>query len=297
MSTSSPSDTVSIVVGANGAPGSVERCLGALEGQAESGSDVEVIVCEATPSDDTVRTRFSFARFETRPGLLVPELWRTGIELSSGTIVALTISPMEVAGDWVATIRDRLGSDGRADALGGAIDVGDGLGPADWAEYFCRYAADLPPFPVHESLDLPGDNAAYRRDRLDEVRDSWRDGFWEPEVHRALKERGATLVHDPALLVRQGRSAGFAAFCRQRLVHGREYGRQRGLRFSRPRNVVGIVLSIAVPWLLLARTARLVFARRRHRTRLVASLPPLLVFDAAWALGEARGHLDALRSS
>ena len=118
-----------------------------------------------------MRTRFPFARLETRPALLVPGLWRTGIELSTGAIVALTISPMEVADDRVAIIRDRLG--GSVDALGGAIDAGGGLRLADWAEYFCRYTADMPPFPTHESLDLPGDNAAYRRNRLDEVRESW----------------------------------------------------------------------------------------------------------------------------
>lgn len=118
-----------------------------------------------------MRTRFPFARLETRPALLVPGLWRTGIELSTGAIVALTISPMEVADDRVAIIRDRLG--GSVDALGGAIDAGGGLRLADGAEYFCRYTADMPPFPTHESLDLPGDNAAYRRNRLDEVRESW----------------------------------------------------------------------------------------------------------------------------
>jgi hypothetical protein len=295
MSTSSPRTTLSIVVASNGAAGSVARCLASIEPQAGPASDVEVIVCEAGPSDDTVRTRFPFARFETRPGLLAPELWREGITLSSGAIVALTISPMEVADNWVTTIRDRLSMG--IDAVGGAIDAGKGLRLADWAEYFCRYSPDLPPFPVHESLHLPGDNAAYRRDRLDEVQHSWQDGFWEPEVHRALKERGATLVHDPALLVLQGRSAGFSAFCRQRLVHGRQYGRQRGQRFSGLRNTVGIALAFVVPLLMLARSARIVFARGRHRARFMASLPVLLVFDAAWALGEARGHLDALRSS
>ena len=259
------------------------------------GSDVDVIVCEAASSDDAVRAQFPFARFETRPGLLMPELWQAGIELSSGEIVALTISPMEVASDWVETIRDRFAS-GELAALGGAIDAGHGLRLSDWAEYFCRYVADMPPFPVHESLDLPGDNAAYRRDRLDEARDSWSHGFWEPEVHLALKERGATLVHDPALLVRQGRSAGFGAFFRQRLVHGREYGRARGARFSAARNAIGIALAAVVPWLLILRAARLVFARGRHRARFVASLPLLLAFDIAWAFGEAHGHFEALRS-
>lgn len=295
MSTlSAPRPAISVVVGSNSAPGSVARCLASLGPQI--GGDVEVIVCEPAASHDAVRSEFPFARFETRPGSLVPQLWQTGIELSSGEMVALTISPMEVADDWLATIRDRFAS-GELAALGGAIDAGGGLRLADWAEFFCRYANDVPPFPVHESLDLPGDNAAYRRDRLDEVRDSWSSGFWEPEVHLALKKRGATLIHDPALLVRQGRSAGARAFFRQRLVHGREYGRARGARFSPMRNVIGISLAVIVPWLLLLRTARLVFARRRHRMRLVMSLPLLLAFDTAWAFGEARGHFDALRST
>ena len=285
------SAAISVVVGSNGASGSVARCLGSLAAQV--GSDTEVIVCEAAPSSDAVRAQFPFARFETRPGSLVPQLWQAGIEASSGEIVALTISPMVVADDWIATIRDRFAS-GEIAALGGAIDAGNRLRLSDWAEFFCRYANDIPPFPVHESLDLPGDNAAYRRASLDEVRASWSNGFWEPEVHLALKKRGATLVHDPTLLVRQGRSAGFGAFFGQRLVHGREYGRARGARFSSARNVIGLAFAVVVPLLLLLRAARLVLARGRHRTRFVASLPLLLAFDVAWAFGEAHGHLDAL---
>src|SRR5882724_5517838 len=123
MSTSSP--RISIVVGSNGAPGAVERCLALLEPQTKPVDDVEVIVCEPAPSDETVRRSFPFARFETRLGLLMPELWQAGIELSTGAIVALTISPMEVAEDWIATIRQRFAPDGKIDALGGAIDPGN----------------------------------------------------------------------------------------------------------------------------------------------------------------------------
>ena len=54
MSTSAPRASVSVVVGSNGAPGSVARCLAALEPQTGPDSNVEVIVCEATASDDAV---------------------------------------------------------------------------------------------------------------------------------------------------------------------------------------------------------------------------------------------------
>ncbi len=82
---------------------------------------------------------------------------------------------------------------------------------------------------------------------------------------------------------------------RQRLLHGRAYGQQRGKRFGAGRNAAGIALAVVVPVVLAARTAREVFSRHRYRARFLASLPLLLVFDVAWAAGEARGHLDALR--
>lgn len=254
----------------NGAPGSVEACLAALAGQAE---DAEVIV-------------------EDRPGALVPELWRDGIDASSGAIVALTISPMRPAPDWVERLRECLAED---EVVAGAIEPGKGLRVVDWAEYFCRYARDMLPFARHENPEIPGDNCAYRRGLLERTRELRRDGFWEPEVNRALRSEGVRLWHDPSVVVHMGRSAGFGAFVRQRLVHGREYGRQRGARFRRERNLAGVGLAFAVPFLLAVRTAREVFSRRRLRARFLLALPVLLAFDAAWAVGEARGHVDALR--
>lgn len=262
---------LSIVVASNGAPGSVEGCLEALAGQVDG---AEVIV-------------------QDRPGALVPELWRDGIDAASGGIVALTISPMRPAPDWVARIRERLAED---QVVAGAIEPGEGLRVVDWAEYFCRYARDMRPFERREHPEIPGDNCAYRRELLERTRELWQDGFWEPEVNRALRAGGVALWHDPDVVVYQGRSAGFGAFFRQRLEHGRAYGRQRGARFGAGRNAAGVPLAIVVPFVLALRTARDVFSRGRYRTRFLVALPALFAFDAAWAIGEARGHIDALRS-
>jgi hypothetical protein len=227
-----------------------------------------------------------------RDGALVPELWSDGIDASTGDVVCITLSIMRPASDWLETAR-AVAAD--AHAVGGAIEPGHDLRLRDWAEYFCRYARDMLPFEPHETTDLPGDNAVYRRSALDATRDVYRAGFWEPDVNRALAENGKRLLHTPELVVYQGRSAGFRAFVRQRLVHGRAYGRQRGGRFSTTRNAAGVLLAVVVPAVLVARTTREVFSRRRHRTRLVASLPALLAYDIAWAAGEAAGHLDSLR--
>jgi hypothetical protein len=267
------SDSLSIVVASNGAPGSVEACVAALQPQLDG---AELIV----PPE--------------RPGALVPELWRDGIDAATGDIVALTISPMRPAPDWVAQVRALLAGEG---VVAGAIDPGDGLRLVDWAEYFCRYARDMRPFERRENPEIPGDNCAYRRELLERTRELYRHGFWEPEVNRALRGEGVKLWHDPALVVFQGRSAGFGAFMRQRFVHGREYGRLRGKRFGAGRNAAGVALAVVVPFVLVLRTAQEVFARGRFRWRFLASLPVLLAYDGAWAVGEAFGHVDSLRGA
>ena len=282
--------SISVVVGASGPGASLEACLEALEPQV-NGKD-EVLVYEAEPSAPAFRERFAFARFAERPGALVPELWRDGIDDSQGDIVALTIAQMIPAGDWLDTIR---GEHARFDALGGAIEpAGNGMRIVDWAEYFCRYARDMLPFSPRESLDLPGDNAAYKRQVLEAHSDLYRDGFWEPDVHRGLAADGIVCWHSPELVVSQSRSFGWRAFVRQRLAHGRKYGHQRGVRFSRMRNLAGVLGSPLVPFLMTLRVLRQVATKRRWRLRALAALPVIFSFNLAWAVAEARGHLDML---
>ena len=289
MSTSSTDVTLSVVVGSNGAPGSIETFLDTLGPQLDD--EVEVLVCENDASPDAVRLRFSHVRFLERPGALVPELWRDGIDEARGEVVLLTISPMLPAPDWIATAR-RLSRE--ADAVGGAIDPADGLRIRDWAEYFCRYARDMRPFETHVCADLPGDNAAYAMAALAPIRDAYRGGFWEPVVHRALLDRSRRLLHDPSLVVYQGRSAGIGAFARQRSRHGRLYGHQRGSGFGPTRNALGVIGAPLVPLLMTYRVIRQVAAKRRHGRAVLTALPLIVFFNAVWAFAEARGHLEEL---
>ena len=281
--------TVSVVVGANAGTDRLEPCLLALEPQRE-GVDVLVQAGEEIPAG--LRERFPWARFTHTPDQLVPQHWRDGIDAAGGDIVALTIAQMVPAPDWIATIR-RLHS--AYDVVGGAIEPGDNLRLVDWAEYFCRYSRDMLPFPGRETDDLPGDNAAYARAVLESVRGLYRDGFWEPEVHRQLTADGVTLWQTPDLRVAQGRSAGFSAFLRQRVQHGRSHGRQRGVRAGKGQNLVRLLAAPLVPFVMTLRVLRLVFGKRRYRRRLFAALPLVFAFNAAWGLSEGLGHADELR--
>lgn len=290
-SSSSAEPTVSVVVASNAPAEALERCLAALEPQ--RGDGVDVLVYEGRPSPTALRERFRWASFVERPGALVPELWRDGIDESAGDVVALTIAQMRPAPGWLAAIREQHR---RYDAVAGAIDPDDGLRLADWGEFFCRYARDMRPFEGHECADLPGDNAAYKRAVLDRTRELYRDGFWEPVVHRRLIADGdVVLWHTPDVVVRQGPSAGWRAFVRQRLEHGRMFGRQRGASFGPARGLIGVLAAPVVPFLMSVRILRELQARRRYRLRFVAAFPHVLLFNAVWAFAEARGQLDVLK--
>ncbi len=286
ISSSSADPSVTVVIGSNAPPERLAACLEALEPQREG---VDVLVHEGAPSPPELRERFPWATFTTTPGALVPEEWRDGIDTARGTIVALTIAQMVPTPDWISQIRTLHE---RYDVVGGAIDPGEGLRAADWAEYFCRYARDLRPFPGRESLDLPGDNAAYKRSLLESVRGSYRNGFWEPFVHAELAKNGVVHWQAPELVVYQGRSAGMRAFTAQRLTHGRRYGRDRGRASSTGRKVAGIFASPIVPFLMTWRVLRLVFQKRRCRIRVLVTLPIILWFNLVWAYAEARGYLS-----
>lgn len=280
---------MTVVVGSAAPREALEACLTALEPQRGL---AEVLVCEARESPSELRERFSWASFHVAEGALVPELWRDGIDRARGTIVALTIAQMVPAADWVDSIVEQHR---RFDAVGGAIDPGPDLRVADRAEYFCRYARDMLPFEGHPCLDLPGDNAAYKRASLEQRRELYRDGFWEPVVHRALAADGAELWHAPELVVRQGRSAGPMAFVRQRWHHGRAHGRQQARSRSRHANLARALGSPLVPAVLTLRIAREIRSRRRPFGPLLAALPFVVMFNVVWAAGEALGYLDAIR--
>jgi hypothetical protein len=280
--------SVSVVVASNASPESLEGCLAALERQRDG---VQVVVVAASELPTALVERHPWATFHVVPGSRVPVLWREGIDRSDGEIVALTIAQMVPAADWIEAIRREHAAH---DAVGGAIDPGERLRLTDWAEYFCRYSRELRPFPAGGHGDLAGDNVSFKRSLLDRHHDLLRDGYWEPVLHPALRAEGVDLWRTPDVLVRQGRSAGFGAFARQRLKHGRLYGHQRGEHFSAARNAIGVAAAPAAAALMTVRVAREVFGRGRFRVRFAAALPLIIVFNVIWAYAEARGHLETL---
>jgi hypothetical protein len=285
-----PRPALSVVVAHPEPSRGVDATLAPLVAQAAPAGVEVLLVAGGDGVAELVRTRFpAVAVVPGRPSALVPELWATGIRASRGEVVALTTTHCVPGDEWLA----RIGEAHRAAvaAVGGAIECEGTAGIVGWAVYFCRYSAYMPPLREGPVAELAADNASYKRADLDRCAESWRQGFWEPAVHAALRHARRPLWLAPSVLVRHWPAFRIGGFARQRFRHGRQFGGARVARHGPGRRALYVVLSPAVPGLLLARIARNVLVRRRHRVRLLLALPLVALFVGAWSCGELMGYL------
>jgi hypothetical protein len=138
---------------------------------------------------------------------------------------------------------------------------------------------------------LAADNASYKRGAFEAHPEALRDGFWERELHQALRAEGQELVFDPRIRVRQHACFDFLTFLRQRFQHGVQFGRARLRGQPRLLAPLAALATALVPFLLLWRTAARAVAARRHLRALAWALPALAAFAVAWSAGEAAGYL------
>jgi hypothetical protein len=230
------------------------------------------------------------------PGALAPELWRDGLEASETPLVAFTTAVMVPQPGWLGALVERLEATGAA-AVGGPIEPAGALGPVGRAVYLARHVKYLRPVREDARIEPPGDNALYRRDRLDEVRSAWAGGFWEAEVHRALLSRGERLAmaHDAAVTYHGGARLG--GLVRQRLRHARRYGADRSSRIGLAERLARTAAAPAVPWVMGCRALSALLVRGRAIGPWVLAFPALALLLAAWATGEALGVCGGRRCS
>jgi hypothetical protein len=261
---------------------------------AEVGTSGEVVLVDASgsPASVEIARRFDNVRVIPRTaGRLAPALWRDGLLATDAALVAFTTAQMIPRPGWLAALHARLGETGGA-GVGGPIEPGPGLSTTDRAVALLRYSGYFPPLPDSSRVDPPGDNALYRRERLMAVESAWRDGFWEVEVHKALRDRGDTLaMADAAVVVFEG-GVGLLSMARQRVQHARKYGAGRGKGLGTIARLAGVLACPLVPPLLCLRIIKALRARRMALAPWLAALPSLVVLASAWAFGEAVGTLQ-----
>ncbi|SIO15282.1 Glycosyl transferase family 2 [Singulisphaera sp. GP187] len=283
------SPTVSVVVASIEASVTIAASLARFV--EEAGMQGEVILVDASRDGtaDRARDRFPGLRILRKPpGRLAPELWRDGLNASDAPLVAFSTAQMIPARGWLESLRGCLESTGAA-AVGGPIDPAPRLSAVDRAVYLLRYVNYLKPLPSVAQTEPPGDNALYRRDALVGLETVWEAGFWEVEIHRRLRDRGATLgMANEAVVEFQG-GGGLGLALRQRRDHARHYGAARGGRMTRAERLMRSAAAPLVPALLIRRITAALAQRGRGIGPWLSALPSLSLLLAAWSAGETTG--------
>lgn len=279
-------ERLAVIVAANDARGTVLASLARWRAEAD-----EVVLADASRDGtaEAAEGAFPDVRVLRAPvGRLAPELWRDGLDATEAPLVAFTTAAMVPKPGWRLAMLDRLDATGAA-AVGGPIVPGIRLSATDRALFLLRYARYLPPLDPDDPLGPPGDNAVYRRASLRGLEPVWAGGFWEVEVHRALRARGERLALAPEASVSFLGGSRLVPALRQRLAHARRFGASRAGRMGTIERLARSVASAAVPGVLLGRIGASLRARGEGLGPWLPALPSLSLLLAVWAAGEARG--------
>lgn len=220
-------------------------------------------------------------------GALAPELWRDGLRATDEPLVAFSTASMVPSPGWLDALLARL-DETNAAAVGGSIAPAEGLSITDRAVFLLRYANYLPPLPG-TAVEPPGDNALYRRDRLEGLSALIDRGFWESEIHRGLRARGETLALAGGATLRFHGGSPLAVTLRQRFRHARSYGASRGSRMKVLERLARSIAAPLVPAVLAWRIARCLKMRGEPVAPWLSSALQLAGLSAAWTAGETCG--------
>ena len=285
MRTAGPPLSV-VVASVNGRP-YIERCLEALDGE---DADIEVIVPDWTDAAtrDVVRRRWPEIRLISFDApKAVPELRAAGIASARAPRVAVIEDHCVAPQGWASRV---VAAHNRGHAVvGGPVRNGATRRIRDWAAFFCEYSAHMEPMPEGEVASLVGMNVSYDRRALVAIADLLEEGRWETWLHPRLRERGFALYCDPALAIEHVRDFDFRVFAAQRYHYARSHAGMRNPELGKLRILYFLGSPLIVP-LSASRIIASVLSKRRHRTRLVAAFPLVLVYLTIWAFGEAVGY-------
>jgi glycosyltransferase involved in cell wall biosynthesis len=281
---------VSVVVASFSGEAALRHCLESLEPQA---AEAEVIVATDVEASGIARLEARYPRFRflrAPRGTPVFRLRALGLDHAQGRLLVLTEDHCTAGPGWLDALRAQ--HRGGHPVVGGPVDNGLEARAYDWALYLCEYAAQMPPLGDGPTAALSGVNVSYERDLLAACRAVWQDGFYENEVHDALRASGHRLRRSGSASVRSHLSLPLREAAAHLYRGGRRFGRYRRGRSSGAVRALLPVAALALPALLTLRVLRAVAVRRPRRLgATVRGLGYIMALNSAWAAGEALGYL------
>ncbi len=291
MSIEPASTKLSVVIAASNDIEALERTLTSLRDQA-NGPDIEVIAVTNFNGDteSRLKLRFPFAKCATLSrNATVPELRTQGIHLSHGDIVALIEDYGFADEDWCAEIKKA--HDSGHSIVGGAVENRSADRLLNWAVYFFDYGKYMLPMRPEFVASLSGINATYNRKALEEVADVYRNGFEEAFVHEELRKRGYKLSLVPSAIVYLSKNFEFRTTLQDFYHLAQSFAARRVARRDWTERIVFAMGACLLPILLPVRVVIRIVPKRRYLSKLLLSLPYLVVLMISWSAGEFCGYV------
>lgn len=284
---SSQSPALSVVVVTLDGGENLARCLKALSQQHDP-PPMEILVTHDRRLDEPGAWpyRFPQAQFIFCPYLRnYPAMRAAGVRAARGSIIAATEDQCIPPPAWCANIMAVHAKTPSA-AIGGPVEKLRPDSLLNWAVYLREFGEYTPPLAEGPVAALTDCNVTYKRAALDTIVDTWRQEFHEPLVHGALLQHGETLWLSHSLQTEQQRSFTFGFALRERFHFGRLFGRLRLPSLSVLKRTALILASPLLPFLLTLRVLARAFRKGKYIGVTLLALPYLLLFSAAWSLGE-----------
>lgn len=281
---------LTVVVPAVNSWADLDGCLAALEAERVDTTLEVLVVNRLGPAlAAQVTARYPWVRLlPATTETTIPQMRAQAFAVASGSAVAVIEDHVLVPRGWAGRMLACL--DAGEDVVGGAVENAATETLMDWAAFLCEYSQLLPPLPSGPVGGITGNNTIYRRTVLAGYESAWRAGRWENYLHDAMRAGGVTLMQHPEIVVGHKKHYTFWEYTSQRYLYSRSYAGARLLGAPLARRLFTGCAAFALPPLIYWRVVSAVWKKGQHRGHLLRSLPLLVPFVCAYAVGEILGY-------
>jgi ubiquinone/menaquinone biosynthesis C-methylase UbiE/uncharacterized protein YbaR (Trm112 family)/glycosyltransferase involved in cell wall biosynthesis len=266
-------------------------CIQCLIDQ-EGASPLDVVVVDRCGESTRAEIRRRFPQVTILPAnanTSIPAMRTLGIAHARGHKVAIIEDHCLAQPGWLRAV-ERAHRAGYQ-AIGGKVENGKERRLVDKAVFLCDYAPFMGPVASGKVHAIPGNNAAYDRSLFEQLQPELSAEFWESVWHARMRELGVDFYSDPEMVIVHDKSFGYWYFLRQRYLYSRSFAGARLKGSPWWKKLAYASATPLLPPLLLGRLAGTIARKRRHGLQFICSLPLLLTFVIAWAIGEGVGAL------
>jgi hypothetical protein len=211
--------------------------------------------------------------------------YRLGLSAACHQLVAFTDSSTAVQPGWRASALEAL--DSGAGVVGGPVLPSTPRSMASWAGFIVDYGPHAVAPYTSATGDVSGNNVAYRRELLP----PGDRPLWKHDVSVGLRAAAVHPTLATGMRVVAHREYRWHDLALARVPSGALYATGRSATWSLPRRLMAALGSAGLPPLTVSRLWVRLSRQPELRSRLLASLPGVVLAAVSWSVGEASGYI------